>query len=48
MSVRALLENYRKSQPLVLLIDDKYEPFPFDLGSRDVYMTVLGAHPAYC
>ncbi|KAJ7760653.1 hypothetical protein DFH07DRAFT_816306 [Mycena maculata] len=42
LSVRALLENYRRNQPLVLLIDDKYRPFPFDLGSRDVYMTVLG------
>ncbi|KAJ7509581.1 hypothetical protein B0H11DRAFT_1252644 [Mycena galericulata] len=42
LSIRALLENYRKNQPLVLLIDDKYEPFPFDLGSRGVYMAVLG------
>ncbi|KAJ7217321.1 hypothetical protein GGX14DRAFT_358383 [Mycena pura] len=42
MSVRALIENYRTGQPLVLLIDDKYVHFPFDLGSRDVYMAVLG------
>ncbi|KAJ6590248.1 hypothetical protein B0H10DRAFT_806878 [Mycena sp. CBHHK59/15] len=42
ISVRALIKNYNESRPLVLLIDDKYEPFPFDLGSRDVYMAVLG------
>ncbi|KAJ7181183.1 hypothetical protein C8R46DRAFT_598816 [Mycena filopes] len=42
LSVRALLENYRTGQPLVLLIDDKYEPFPFDLAGRNVYMAVLG------
>ncbi|KAJ6478098.1 hypothetical protein C8R47DRAFT_1139341 [Mycena vitilis] len=42
LSVKALIKNYRQGQPLVLLIDDKYEPFPFDLGSQDVYMTVLG------
>ncbi|KAJ7625720.1 hypothetical protein FB45DRAFT_922145 [Roridomyces roridus] len=42
LSVRALMETYQKSVPLVLLIDDKYEPFPFDLNSKDVYMTVLG------
>ncbi|KAK6996677.1 2OG-FeII-Oxy-2 domain-containing protein [Favolaschia claudopus] len=41
-SVRALLENYRRAQPLVLLIDDKYSSFPFDLSSRGVYMAVLG------
>ncbi|KAJ6582334.1 hypothetical protein B0H19DRAFT_1118091 [Mycena capillaripes] len=42
LSVRALIENYRQGQPLVLLIDDKYGPFPFDLASRGVYMAVLG------
>ncbi|KAJ7097191.1 hypothetical protein B0H15DRAFT_773342 [Mycena belliarum] len=42
LSVRALIETHRSNQPLVLLIDDKYEPFPFDLGSRDVYMAILG------
>ncbi|KAJ7231418.1 hypothetical protein B0H12DRAFT_210099 [Mycena haematopus] len=41
-SVRALLDNYRYGQPLVLLIDDKYGPFPFDLGSQGIYMAVLG------
>ncbi|KAJ7905907.1 2OG-Fe(II) oxygenase superfamily-domain-containing protein [Mycena leptocephala] len=40
LSVRGLIENYRHGQPLVLLIDDKYGPFPFDLG--EVYMAVLG------
>ncbi|KAJ7172893.1 hypothetical protein C8R43DRAFT_874003 [Mycena crocata] len=30
-SVKALLETYKTGQPLVLLIDDKYVPFPFDL-----------------
>ncbi|KAJ7852814.1 hypothetical protein B0H14DRAFT_3450607 [Mycena olivaceomarginata] len=41
-SVSSLLENYQRGQPLVLLIDDKYGPFPFDLASRGVYMAVLG------
>ncbi|KAJ6513520.1 hypothetical protein DFH09DRAFT_941340 [Mycena vulgaris] len=41
ISVRALIENYRLNQPLVLLIDDKYGPFPFNLGSHDVYMAPL-------
>ncbi|KAJ7486451.1 hypothetical protein FB451DRAFT_1026144 [Mycena latifolia] len=44
LSVRALIETYRRDQPLVLLIDDKYQLFPFDLGSRDVYMAVLGTY----
>ncbi|KAJ7486545.1 hypothetical protein FB451DRAFT_771205 [Mycena latifolia] len=42
LSVRALNETYHRDQPLVLLIDDKYRLFPWDLGSRDVYMAVLG------
>ncbi|KAJ7911217.1 hypothetical protein B0H13DRAFT_2482869, partial [Mycena leptocephala] len=42
LSVRALIENYRQGQPLVLLIDDKYGPFPFDLASQGVYRAVLG------
>ncbi|KAJ7352130.1 hypothetical protein DFH08DRAFT_858004 [Mycena albidolilacea] len=41
-SVSSLLENYQRGQPLVLLIDDKYGLFPFDLTSRGVYMAVLG------
>ncbi|KAJ7034402.1 hypothetical protein C8F04DRAFT_573004 [Mycena alexandri] len=42
LSVRALMNNYRTGQPIVLLIDDKYGPFPFDLVGRNVYMAVLG------
>ncbi|RDB24732.1 hypothetical protein Hypma_007651 [Hypsizygus marmoreus] len=41
-SVRALLSNYRQSRPLVLLIDDKYALFPYDLGASDVTYAVLG------
>ncbi|XP_006460754.1 hypothetical protein AGABI2DRAFT_117682 [Agaricus bisporus var. bisporus H97] len=41
-SVRALLENYRTHQPIVLLIDDKYVQFPYDLGSKDITYAVLG------
>ena len=41
-SVRALLDNYRNQRPLVLLIDDKYILFPYDLGARDMTYVVLG------
>jgi len=41
-SVRALLKNFQDNRPLVLLIDDKYILFPYDLGSRDVTYAVLG------
>ena len=41
-SVRALLDNYRSGRPLVLLIDDKYALFPYDLGSHGVTYAVLG------
>ncbi|OCB90685.1 hypothetical protein A7U60_g2120 [Sanghuangporus baumii] len=41
-SVRALLYNYRVGHPLVLLIDDKYAPFPFDLEGK-MYV-VLGLY----
>ncbi|KXN90984.1 hypothetical protein AN958_03051 [Leucoagaricus sp. SymC.cos] len=41
-SVRALLANYRSRRPLVLLIDDKYALFPYDLQSRDITYAVLG------
>ncbi|KAF9464938.1 hypothetical protein BDZ94DRAFT_1189835 [Collybia nuda] len=41
-SVRALLQNYKDARPLVLLIDDKYVLFPYDLGSRNVTYAVLG------
>lgn len=39
-STRALLQTYRRQTPIVLIIDDKYVSFPYDLG---VYTyTVLG------
>lgn len=41
-SVRALLRNYRESRPIVLLIDDKYVLFPYDLAAKDVTYAVLG------
>lgn len=41
-SVRALLANYRERRPLVLLIDDKYALFPYELGTTDVTYAVLG------
>ncbi|KAG6897515.1 hypothetical protein C0992_000741 [Termitomyces sp. T32_za158] len=41
-SIRALLTNYRESRPLVLLIDDKYALFPYDLRSKAITYAVLG------
>lgn len=41
-SVRALLQNYRSRIPLVLLVDDKYALFPYDLSLSDVAYAVLG------
>ena len=41
-SVRALLNNYRNQRPLVLLIDDKYVLFPYNLGAKDITYVVLG------
>ncbi|KAF7293307.1 2OG-FeII-Oxy-2 domain-containing protein [Mycena chlorophos] len=41
-SVSALLRNYATGQPIALLIDDKYAPFPYDLSARGVYMAFLG------
>ncbi|KAF9452750.1 hypothetical protein P691DRAFT_756135 [Macrolepiota fuliginosa MF-IS2] len=41
-SVRSLLENYRSRRPIVLLIDDKYILFPYDLGVMDITYAVLG------
>ncbi|KAG6920249.1 hypothetical protein DXG01_005018 [Tephrocybe rancida] len=41
-SIRALLTNYRESRPLVLLIDDKYALFPFELLSKEIAYAVLG------
>ncbi|KIP11598.1 hypothetical protein PHLGIDRAFT_124740 [Phlebiopsis gigantea 11061_1 CR5-6] len=41
-SVRALLHNYRTRRPLVLIIDDKYALFPFDLASQQCTYAILG------
>ncbi|KAF8650406.1 hypothetical protein AX16_005213 [Volvariella volvacea WC 439] len=43
-SVRALLSNYHEGRPLVLIIDDKYTLFPYDLGAKDVTYAVLGLY----
>ncbi|KAF7305098.1 2OG-FeII-Oxy-2 domain-containing protein [Mycena kentingensis (nom. inval.)] len=40
--VSALMETYRAKQPLVLVIDDNYAPFPYDLKAQGAYMAVLG------
>ena len=39
-SVRALLSNWRNHYPVVLLADDHYALFPFDLA-RDGYVYVV-------
>lgn len=41
-SVRALLKSYTDRRPLVLLVDDKYAQFPFDLGASGYTYVVLG------
>lgn len=46
-SVNALVENWRTKEPLVLIADDKYEHFPFDLtirpdGGKGYAYVVLG------
>ncbi|KAF9793414.1 hypothetical protein BJ322DRAFT_996426 [Thelephora terrestris] len=46
-SVRALVKNWQTKEPLVLIADDKYEHFPFDLtkgrdGGRGYAYVVLG------
>lgn len=46
-SVRALLNNYRSGRPLVLLIDDKYALFPYDLGSNGVTYAILGFYTIF-
>lgn len=47
-SVRALLSNYRNRRPLVLLIDDKYALFPYDLASKGVTYAILGFYTIVC
>ncbi|KAF6760318.1 hypothetical protein DFP72DRAFT_843792 [Ephemerocybe angulata] len=41
-SVRALLKTYRERRPIVLIIDDRYAKFPYDLASKGVTYAVLG------
>jgi hypothetical protein len=41
-SVRALLKSYTDRRPLVLLVDEKYALFPFDLGASGYTYIVLG------
>ncbi|KAN0134053.1 hypothetical protein V8E53_008271 [Lactarius tabidus] len=43
-SVRALLNNYRCRRPLVLLVDDNYRLFPFDLTAGGYTYVVLGLY----
>ena len=41
--MRALLNTYRMQLPLVLIIDDRYAPFPYDLSAKpDCTYVVLG------
>ena len=41
-SVRSLLNNYMHDLPIVLLADDKYALFPYDLRSKNYTYIVLG------
>lgn len=41
-SVRALLNTHKLGRPVVLLIDDKYRLFPYDLASDGYTYVVLG------
>ena len=41
-SVRALLRNHREKRPLVLLVDDRYKLFPFNLAATRCTYVVLG------
>ncbi|KAH9036924.1 hypothetical protein EDB84DRAFT_1156137 [Lactarius hengduanensis] len=43
-SVRALLNNYKCGRPLVLLADDNYRLFPFDLTANGYAYVVLGLY----
>jgi hypothetical protein len=36
------MDNYHAGRPLVLLVDDKYVHFPYDLSSKGVTYAVLG------
>ncbi|KAH9859075.1 hypothetical protein C2E23DRAFT_718154 [Lenzites betulinus] len=41
-SVRALLRTYQMGRPLVLIIDDRYALFPYDLAEKGYTYVVLG------
>ena len=41
-SVRALLKNYTANRPLVLLADDRYKLFPYNLAAKGCTYVVLG------
>ena len=43
-SVRALLNNYRSGRPLVVLADNNYALFPFDLSADGYTYVVLGLY----
>jgi hypothetical protein len=43
-SVHALLNNYRSRRPLVLLADDNYKLFPYDLSTDGYTYVVLGLY----
>ena len=43
-SVRALLNNYRSGRPLVILADNNYALFPYDLAANGYAYVVLGLY----
>ncbi|KAL1736160.1 hypothetical protein EV714DRAFT_267008 [Schizophyllum commune] len=43
-SVRALLHTYLEKRPIVLLLDDNYRLFPYDLKAHGVVYAVLGLY----
>lgn len=42
VSVKALKQNYQTGTPLVLLVDDQYSRFPYDLSKKKISYAVLG------
>ena len=43
-SVSALFHNYESGTPLVLLMDDRYPFFPYDIAAKGVMYAVLGIY----
>lgn len=41
-SVRALLGNYKDGRPMVLIADDRYKLFPYNLAAKGYTYVVLG------